>query len=65
MTQEELQLRHNKLVDLLRKMRGAQREYFKYRATTDLQAAKRYEHEVDKMINEEVKAQKSNQRELF
>lgn len=65
MTESEIQTKYNRLIDLLRKMRGAQKEYFKYRARTDLDAAKKYEREVDHIIIEEVKNLKSNQTEMF
>lgn len=60
-----LQLRHNRLVDKVRKMRGYQKEYFKYRIGSDLKVAKKFEREVDFIIKEEVERQKANQKELF
>lgn len=65
MSTEELQVRYDQLVDKVRRMRGAQREYFKYRAKTDLDLSKRLEREVDKMIQDEVDKQKSKQKEMF
>lgn len=46
-------------------MRGYQKEYFKYRVRSDLETAKRYEREVDKLIEEEIKAIKSQQLTLI
>lgn len=65
MTNEELNAKYLRLVDKVRKMRGRQIEYFKYRAKTDLDAAKRFEREVDALIMEEVNKQKSGQQDLF
>jgi hypothetical protein len=65
MSQDELQKRHDRLVDFTRKMRGHQKEFFKYRAKVDLDAARRYERMVDSLIDEEVKQQKSKQTEMF
>lgn len=52
-------------LDKVRKMRGYQKEYFKYRVRSDLETAKRYEREVDKLIEEEIKAIKSQQLTLI
>lgn len=65
MSQEELQQKYDRLIDRVRRMRGRQKEYFKYRASSDLEAARRLEREVDKLLNEEVKAQQSKQNSLL
>lgn len=65
MTPEELQKHYDRLVDKVRQMRGWQREYFKYRARSDLDRARKLEREVDKIIAEEVKARTSKQIELL
>ena len=65
MTQDEIQKKYDRLVDRVRRMRGLQKEYFKYRASDDLKKAKTLEREVDQIIEEEVKTQKSNQQEIF
>lgn len=65
MSQEELQLKYDRLVDKVRQMRGAQKEYFKYRAKVDLERSKRLEREVDQLITEEVNKIKSGQQEMF
>lgn len=65
MTKEDLQKKYNNLVDKVRRMRAYQKEYFKYRARSDLEMSKRFEREVDKLIADEVNQQKSNQKELF
>lgn len=61
----EITAKFDRLLDKVRRMRAYQREYFKYRAKSDLDMAKRFEREVDKMVEEEVKIKKSNQQELF
>jgi hypothetical protein len=65
MTQEELQKKYDRLLDKARRVRGVQKEYFKYRLVQDLELARRLERELDLLISEEVKVQKSNQSELF
>lgn len=65
MTQEELEKRHDRLIDKVRKMRGYQKEWFKYRVGEDLKRAKVLEREVDQLIDEELKFKKSNQTEIF
>jgi hypothetical protein len=65
MTLEELQRKYDHLLNTIRKMRGHQKEYFRYRARSDLDLSKRAEREVDKIIAEEVKNKKSQQKELF
>lgn len=57
--------RHNKLVDQVRRMRGYQKEFFKYRSRDDLKKAKQWEKEVDKRLEEEVEISKNKQKELF
>lgn len=65
MTLEDLQKKHERLVDRVRQMRARQREYLKYYASEDKRVMKRLEYEVDNLIAEEVKAKKSGQRELL
>lgn len=65
MSQEELQKKYDQLFDRVRRMRGHQKEYFKYRASSDLQLAKRFEREVDELIKKEIEQRKSNQKEIF
>lgn len=65
MTEAEIQTKYDRLLEKVRRMRGYQKEYFKYRASSDLQLAKRFEREVDQLIADEVKIQKSNQKEMF
>lgn len=72
MNQEDLQAKydalvakHDRFVDYTRKMRGRQKEFFKYRAKVDLENSKRYEREVDKLIDEEVQAKQSKQESMF
>lgn len=61
----EITAKFDRLLEKVRRMRAYQREYFKYRAKSDLDLAKKFEREVDKMVEEEVKIKKSNQQELF
>lgn len=65
MSNDELQQKYDRLFEKVRRMRGYQKEYFKYRVKNDLETAKRFEREVDKIIDDEVKLKKSNQTELF
>lgn len=68
MTEEQIKYlisRHDTLVEKVRRMRGYQKEYFKYRTRQDLELSKRFEREVDKLLNEEVEIKKSNQKEIF
>lgn len=65
MTPDEIKARYDHLLDKVRRLRGYQKEYFKYRASRDLQLAKRFEREVDDMIKTEVEIQKSKQKEFF
>lgn len=57
--------KHQRLVELVRKMRGYQINYFKYRASIDLKLSKQYEREVDKLLAQEMQVQKSKQQEIF
>jgi hypothetical protein len=63
--QEYLQKKHEVLVDAVRRMRGHQREYFKYHSSQDLNAAKQWERKVDALLKEEVDQQKQQQKSLF
>ena len=64
--QEHLQQRHDRLVNAVGKMRGYQKEFFKNGMNkSSLENAKRYERIVDGLIAEEVKINKSKQREIF
>lgn len=68
MTEEQIKhlvARHDKIVDVARRMRAYQKEYFKYRTKQDLELSKRFERELDKLISEEVKVKKSKQGEVF
>ncbi len=65
MNQEELQKKYDRLFDKVRQMRGLQKEYFKFRASSDLKRAKILESDVDNLIKQEVEYRKSNQIELF
>ena len=65
MTQEESQTRYNHFFELVRKMRGWQKEYAKWHARSDLDKVKYYQRKVDEFIKEEVEKQKSKSQELF
>lgn len=65
MTQQELQAKYTHLVNRVRVMRHYQKEFRKYRATSDKDAAARLERQVDNLLLDEEKKEKSNQRELL
>ncbi|SFW16529.1 hypothetical protein [Chitinophaga sancti] len=62
---DALQKKFDRLFELARRTRGLQREYFKYRASSDLEKAKQWEKSLDAFINEEQKSRESKQKELF
>lgn len=62
---EALQKKYDRLVDLVRKTRGRQKEYFKYRASSDLKQARQWEATLDAFIDEDLKSRESKQKELF
>jgi hypothetical protein len=64
MTQEDLQKKYDRLFDKVRRMRGWQKEYQKYHASSDRGLAKRFEREVDQLIKDEVDRKNSKQLEL-
>jgi hypothetical protein len=65
MSTEELQAKYDKLFDKVRQMRGYQKEYFKYRASSDLERSKRLEREVDQLIKEGVQKKESKQIDML
>lgn len=62
---EVLQKKYEQLYNLALKMRHKQRSYFKYHVKADLEAAKRYEREIDQVLKKEIESRKSGQLELF
>jgi hypothetical protein len=64
MTQEDLQKKYDRLLDKVRQMRGWQKEYQKYHASSDRELAKRFEREVDQLLKDEVDRKNSKQLEL-
>lgn len=62
---QELQKKFDRLLDLARKTRGLQKEYFKYRASSDLEKAKHWEKALDQYIKDELKSKESQQKEMF
>ena len=65
MTQEDYKAKYDRLVNLVRFMRGYQRSYFKFRLGTDLKNSKKYEGLVDKVIEQEDEQKASKQQEIF
>lgn len=65
MTYEELENKYNRFVERVRRLRGWQREWEKYHASTDKQVKRMLEREVDNLIKEETDLQKRKQKELF
>jgi hypothetical protein len=65
MTPEEVEQKYLRLVDRVRRMRGYQREWDKFHCSSDKEYKRRLEREVDELIIEEVKKQKSKQQEIF
>lgn len=59
------QKRYERLLDKTRQMREYQKRWYSYHIRTDLDKAKRLEREIDQLIAEEIKIQKSNQGEIF
>lgn len=62
---DALEKLHTQFRDKVRRMRGHQKEYFKWRASSDLKFARQWEREVDNSIDQEVKTEKSNLNKLF
>jgi hypothetical protein len=61
---QELEAKYNRLLDFVYKMRNRQKEYFKYRASSDLTQARRLERVVDEIVSDEIKQRKSMQLRL-
>lgn len=62
---ENLQKKYEQLYTLTLKMRHRQKQWFKYHVKADLEAAKRYERELDQVLKKEIESRKSGQLELF
>lgn len=65
MSAAHTQQKYDKILDLVRRMRGHQKEFFKYHSSIDLEKAKRIERLVDAFIKDEIQSIKSNQNSLF
>jgi hypothetical protein len=65
MSHDELEKKYQYLVNRVRVMRFHQKEFRKYRATSDKESAARLERQVDNLLLEEEKKRKSKQRELL
>lgn len=59
------QKKYDRLFELTLKMRQRQKMWFKYHVKADLEAAKRYEREIDQVLKKEIELRKSGQLELF
>lgn len=55
---DHLKAKFERLVRKVRMMRENQRQYFTFRSSSYLKSAKRYEHEVDALLKEEIQQQK-------
>jgi hypothetical protein len=64
-TLETIQLKYDRLLKTVRKMRHYQAAYKVYRISSDRINARNYEREVDRLITQELKGQKSKQQEIF
>jgi len=62
---ETLQKKYEQLFTAALKMRQKQKAWYAYHAKADLEAAKRYEREMDQLLKKEVELRKSGQLELF
>ncbi|MFB6453744.1 hypothetical protein ACE38W_00610 [Chitinophaga sp. Hz27] len=60
-----LKKKFSRLLELTRKTRGHQKEYFKYRAKSDLEKAKIWERQLDQFIKDEVIIMQNKQQDLF
>jgi len=65
MTDQDYKVRYDRLLNLVFKMRGYQRSWIKYHLSGDREKAKRYENEVDKMIESEAQRKDTKQSEIF
>ncbi|WP_346318206.1 hypothetical protein [Chitinophaga sp. YIM B06452] len=60
-----LQKRFYRLLDLAEKVRHHQRRYFTFKTSADLDKAKYYERQLDRLVKEERETKDSPQKELF
>lgn len=65
MTIEELQAKYNLFVETGRKMKGHFNEHKKYGGSNSLNNYKKWRYKLFSLIDQEVKQQKSGQKELF
>lgn len=65
MDKDVLQKKFDRLLDLARKVRGHQKDYFRYRASSDLEKSKHWERQLDQFIKDEVAERDKKQRDLF
>lgn len=65
MTDQDYKAKYDRLVHIVRLMRGFQRSYFKFRLGVDLKNSKKYEAQVDKVIEQEDQLKASKQTEIF
>lgn len=65
MTEDLLKKRYSRLLTMVRKYRGLEREYFKYRVKTDLVKLKALAREIDAQIEKDITELNSNQLDLL
>jgi len=65
MTQEELQAKHDKLVDLALRMRNYQKRCDQYPISDDRKRKRELERQFDNLLDNEVKDKRSKQQEIF
>lgn len=65
MTQDELQKKYDRLFDKARRVRGWQKQWYKYHVEQDRQMMVMQQRDLDNMIALEVAERKKRQKELF
>ncbi|MVT11354.1 hypothetical protein [Chitinophaga tropicalis] len=65
MDTDTLQKRLDRLLNVAEKVRHHQKRYFGFKTSVDLEKAKYYERQLDKLLKEEGKIKESQQKELF
>lgn len=65
MAQEDFQKKYETLLEKVTNMRKYQSRYFQYRATSDKNAAKAMQREVDQLIKREAAKRNTKQPDLF
>ena len=65
MSNEELELKYERLLYSVRKMRGYQREYLRWKINRDMHNAKHWEREVDNLLKKHEEEKASGQLKLL